>query len=652
MLIPELIEYVNGVFYNSLSEAELNKACAQLKDCMENRTLIEQNFLRADGLKYRINAKYLAIKYFDGGYLEEDYQKLFECLQKGLVEVKEKNYTNTIVLYQNLLEIVTAVHGVVFDVAKTLGHIIDANGSLITDQLEQLEYVINFLEGKKQAINTAVCDNVQLFKKGVKFFDVKAKVIRDLDEQLYPMKEALVNLDMRDAKSFITENFSEITKEYSGVAYYEKLVVGDGNTANTIVVSSPLKDEVYLFANKIECNRGCTFLEVSAFAFNNKKQEFIDKVFTLLKEQKVSLIVLGLETYHTENKQYLLKKLVELSNCESTVLVVENNGEKSAYSEIMEVCKTTEGFSILDVCFQYLRMPTFIMTSNILIEKKMIEQTDTAFIQKNMAYMGYVGLNKMIQAFLSGKEWKDIGVATSLEHYAQLGNYLNNLPSQDQFISHDWVDLKLVGKGGSTRADFDYDSVYSVNPKNIKKILEGNFNMFVKCGLIARYCTLCGNDYSVWATLDIKEREARVNTATRLVAYLLGCSYEPEVKIIPNKDWKSKGAGGLCIGGGKRIEYKDDCSLNYTWLIDAVCHECYHSFQHTLIENGVRDWHFRDFGVSVHRVNEWNANFQHYVDIDQNETYYMQQVTEADARIFAAECIHKSADNMNLLNLE
>ncbi len=654
MNIPQTLEYANGIYYNSVNTTELEQARGYVKELIEKRRPTAENLARAEGLCYRLTAKIVAIAYFDGGYEEDAYNALISELESGLSTMDAEAYPKTVHIYQKLLSAARSIHAVVSDVGNLLASIQDGNGRCIIDQPEKLRYVETLFLEKKNRLTAEVEDTSSLFGGSVNMFDVKERAIADVDALYEWTKNERNKIDGRDVEAFLSHNFEDVDKidDFPCLVYSESLVTGAYNGAKAYVLSSPLQDEVLFFTKAYSYKNGLPFLKVSAYAFEGKTSSFISKIFDYLEKSSANLLVFGLKEYHGENKDGVLETLLRYSKKGFFVFAVDHSGERTLYDEFMQISTKAEGLSPLDVSCNYLRMPAFAQVVNIYQEKNMIGFADSEFVRENMPYMGYVGFNKSIWLFTEGKEWKDCAIRYSHEHGSKISDYLQNLPSQDQFISRDWVDLNLEERNTLVRGDFDYDDVHSLNPKNIRKIVQSDVNLFVKCGLSARYCTLCGDDFSVWKNLDREEREKRMSVATKLVAHLLDCIYVPEVKIIPDEEWTEKGAGGYCANGGKLIVYKNDCTLGYDWAVKAICHECYHAFQHTVIESGFREWHFTSLGVSKHRSNEWNSNFQHYVSIGKNKEGYMRQVVEADARIFEEDCHAQSSNKWNLFDLE
>ena len=110
MIIPKIIEYVNGIYYSSLKVDKLNEGIERLNDILINQQPNEINRKKAEALLYRLTAKLFAIKYFDGGYLEEDYTALKENISGLYEKAKEKEYAKTLDLLQRVLVVAEGKH--------------------------------------------------------------------------------------------------------------------------------------------------------------------------------------------------------------------------------------------------------------------------------------------------------------------------------------------------------------------------------------------------------------------------------------------------------------------------------------------------------------------------------------------------------------
>ena len=72
--------------------------------------------------------------------------------------------------------------------------------------------------------------------------------------------------------------------------------------------------------------------------------------------------------------------------------------------------------------------------------------------------------------------------------------------------------------------------------------------------------------------------------------------------------------------------------MNRKYIIDLVCHETFHYFEHRLV-NGAEDIHHLS---TSEKVEKYKYEFTHYIDIEDDYDRYYKQLCEADARAYAA----------------
>ena len=654
MIIPEIIDFANGAYHASLDLDKLQTSANNLNDILLNKQPNETNRKKAEALLFRLNAKIFALKYFDGGYLEEDFCALKENLDGAIEKAKEKEYAKTLELLQTLLIVAEGVHKAMEGAIGEIYRVRDEEDNPTTSDLAVLnDFANNFRERANSLSNLP--DTQVLFGERVKMKDVKGCAIQDLLDQVVWAEKSIEKFDKRLSEQFFNQSVSFVDDQ-PGLKFFDyspALLDRDKNSAKTLVVLSPFFDEVILFIRAVEKERSIKFSMVNASAFSEQTEGFISAIFKEFALRNSNVVITGLNQYFDQNKKQIIKQAVNYSKNHGEIILVDDKGDRNIYDLAYEITKEEQDLSTTDVIYKYLTMPNYNFTISELETRGMINGSEYAYIQNNMAFMGYVGLNTACSLFVQGKPWKDEVKEISARHESECLQYLRKLPSQSQLIDVGWKKLETAHNVVVKKRNFDYDTIRDVNLNNIKKILESNASLFAKCGLVVKYCIIAGDDVSSWARIDNKQRQERVNSATRLVAHLLNCENDPEIKIVSKEEWKEKDYGthfgGLCCDGGKRILYREDCCDNVEWLVDSICHECYHSFQHTLQHNGWQEWHWTELGVTEYRVPEWDYNFQRYKNTG---TTYMIQVVESDARSFAKDCIMQSQSYWHLIDWE
>ena len=648
MLIKDKIQLAYNVYFNSVSEDEILNAINVLNELIKNDSPNEQNRKLALGFLIKLKAKFFTIKYFDGGYLEETYSVFVRFLDDAHLLCLQNDFDNTVTMLSRLRSTLLTVHTAMNGAVDEIYLVKDEDGNPSTKSEEVLTKVYNSFISRAESLSS-ILTSAEIFDNGVNIFDIKEVAIKDLTDIANFCKEQLNSSSDEEINSFFNENVHALDATSTSVGFCQAFPDRLTSSASVYVLLTPIESELLYYVKCYQLKLGAIFTTINANAFMGKTAHFIGKVFSRLNSQNTSLLVFGLDSYVDENREELIKLLIEYSSSDRVCFVYSSTGKRNVYDKFYNTA-VKNGFSASTVAYKYLKMPTYEEVSREFTNLGLTNGEDFDFIRNELGFMGYVGFNRAISSYTASKNWKDDALTASLQNESLSKNYLLNLPTQNLFLDVSYKNLCLDNEGAKLTEEFDYDELKSSNPKNVKKILEENLNIFEKCGLIIRYCTLCGDDVSVWPTLSTQEKSNRLTEATKLVAHLLQTEYSPEVKVVPTSEWKEKGAGGLCCDGGKLILYKEDSVSGYDWTVRAVAHEVYHAFQHTVINNGWKSWHFNELGVSKNRVPEWAYNFDNYSNVS-SKTYNVE-IVECDARAFENDCFEFSSDLWNTINLE
>lgn len=144
----------------------------------------------------------------------------------------------------------------------------------------------------------------------------------------------------------------------------------------------------------------------------------------------------------------------------------------------------------------------------------------------------------------------------------------------------------------------------------------------------------------------------RLTRASKLLSKIINTEFDPDVQVIEKKNFPKEGAMGLCCDGGAVIKYRLEDMRDFTAAFTCVCHEMFHSFQHTIINTGWKDWHFTELGISRSRAKEWKINQGMYIDLVKDKDAYYVQCFEADARIFEADTLIAAGERWSMAQLE
>ena len=485
MDIKGIIIFSDKVFFESLSVNQLENQKAVLINTAQSPLINEENKENAEFVLMKIDAKILALKYFTEGYLEQDYRALCEFLTPSMIQCFTRGWGKTKTLLESLKQVADIVSDVMKDAFKIMCSVRDSSGNCTTTQPEDLIFVRDeFLKKIEQA--KALPDTKELFGQGVKMFDIKNDcVIKDLKEISDWADAQIVKIATEQTDYFFKTNVMMLSDEPGDKDFTFYPAMPDKSTtwAKTIILCSPFRDEVILFARAYEKENSVKFATFNANDFANKDNEFIDKIFEALKSKNVGAIFFGFAEYHGANEPYIMESILRFTNSGGTVLPVDRRGDSGVYKDFLAVAKKC-GMSVMDVTNRYLTMPPY---KNVIIEfesRGMITGADYDFLKKHMAFMGYVGMSKAVSLFAQGKRWRDDVLDISKAHESMVQTYIMHIPSQNQLIDADWIDLSITRNAGRSQTEFDYDSIRSANPNNIRKILNSNLNVFQKCGYV------------------------------------------------------------------------------------------------------------------------------------------------------------------------
>ena len=649
----EIIESAEKAYIECADVDKLSAAVAEVDEAIAAGRPTGDNLRRADALSYCIKAKVLTIQYLSSDYSPEAYDEIMSYIAVSLDKLATTDYENTIRTFAELRGLIFAINEMMKDAVELVYQVRDTDGGLATSSVELLSQILEAFKRKQVAAND-LGDTSSVFGKWIKMPDIGGRVRDDIGEVCDWIEKNLFALRTKSTEEFFKQYTHPLSDEplECGIEYHPALSKNDNSTARATVLMSPLHDEVVLFARAYAKENSREFTVIDSRGFSDKDDAFIDAVFESLSNAKLDALIFGLTEYHAPNAEHLLETIIRYTLGGRIAFPHDGKGDKLLYDSFYKITKEKTGLTGLDVSYRYLLLPSFAEVSGELEEKGAISPSDHAFLREKMAFMGYVGFNRAVLLFVQGKKWRDEVMEISDRHEIESQRYLSNIPTQAQLLDPSWRTIDLVRDQEKPKREFDYDSIRTVNPKNIKTILEANISLHAKCGMIARYCALHGDDISIWNNLTVEEKSARLTDATRLVAHLLQNQYEPEVEVIAEENWHNKRAGGFCCDGGKRIVYREKCCRDYSWTIKAICHECFHGFQHTLENNGWLPWHWDELGVTKNRVNEWTYNTSNYRAIEKNFTVYMIQIIESDARAFEMDCYEQSEAVYNTINLE
>lgn len=644
MPIPEKIKSAKDVYYDSMNMHELEAAAVELEGVLRELAAMKsvseartKNTTDAEVLYLRINSKLLCIKYFDGGFCPDDGVELRSYLSEAVATASRKEYTNTTVALSKIKLFADSIAADMDEVFAIFTALFSDSNEFVGAQ-KDTKKAIEFLTKAIEHIQ-AIEDTGNPFGDNVIFFDLKAKTLDEITGACRRLQKELERLEQADGMKLYRSVVSIVEPQSPGYPDYYP-TFNDRISANVIVLRTPFADEAKLYLLSLVKNTERKVGSIDAHSIVGKDTV---KLFEACTLQETDCLIFNL--CDVSDKTELLASAMRAGKRGQKIFIVDDNPVATVYEAAMDVAKNDDGLSTLDVGCRYLTMPYLHDLTALFTECGMIDgsESEKERIRKAFPFMGYVGLNRVMQAHSRGEDWFAIGSAISDENLAFARAYIAELPTLAQIINSEWRAEELVTVSGGKRGDrkpIDYDDLQGINHENIKKILESRGSFFAKCGALARYCLLGGNDISQWELVDIEERSRRFTLGTRLVMRMLDTGLDPVVEILPKKEWNkiyNEGFGGMCCDGGKLIRYREDCTENFNWSVETICHESFHAFQHYAERVGFYDWYFSELGVTKYRVDEWTNNHSCYFGSEPNNSYRVQ-IIEADAYAFMHDC--------------
>ena len=643
----DILNAVNTTYKTSLDLGALKGALDTATQLSANPNLYPENKEIADFLIIKTGLKIFAIDYFCNGYEADAYSALQDYVKKALSACDE-SFKKTIELLKFVISAAEKINGIACDAHALQSCLRDCEGRCIASSPEKCLEIAEKFKGKIELAESLSIPPA-IFLDGAVFPDVKVQFIADLTEIYNFALNSAQQLSIQAAHNILKTGLEDITSKLKKECYeYTPSVINAERLANTLVLCTPFFEEAELFA--FTRSGGAPLYSMQALAFENQPDSIINAVFTELASRKADCIIYGISHFRADNRNAFLRSAIDFGKGGRRAYLVTDDGTQRVYEAALDAIKGKETYSSLDISLFYLSLPDFLPTVEELKELGMIADNaeDTEWVKKNMPFAGFVGLNEGVKAFHAGADWRKIVAERSEDNYPIAEKYMLNLVRQALFIDSGWGNYHEDVVINKTKK-FDYDDIRVVNPDNIRKIMQGNFTLFQKCGMISTYCLLAGASADEWKGLPIEVKSQRLSEATKLVLRALDVDVIPVVEV--KEDLGVKGAGGLCHDGGKKILYKESSVSNFDWVAKCVCHECFHAFQHKALESSWQEWYATELHVTPGRVEQWRYNNSRYRSIEKGYEVYMIQIFESDARAFEEDCLGKDVNRGQILNL-
>ncbi len=622
MSFKDTLTDINTLYYNSTSEKELWGAVGELDKLLSGGQLNVENRENAEALYLKIAVKlkfYAYLKEFDGAV----FCDLADYISTEQVKADERGYKKTAALMRAALNCARCVNRIVCKADEIRKELVDG---VSAEFAENARISLNALFQEADG-----CDFSSPFGENVQFTDIKIRV-KEYLESIISNAETVKKTDF---KRQIKEYFKPVSVLYTLSEYFPLPDYSEGLSENATILCTPFSDEVMLYCahNK---RKDAELYTLDCAKLDGAAESFIVSLLNAAEQLNYDILIYGVESLSEGNAKKLFESAIRVGKSEVRVFIHDGRGDDWIYQSCLQVVAQS-GLKASDVSRSYISMPNFSDVFKEFEDKGIITINERDLL-KEMPFIGFFGLNKVITAFISGADWLKTGRKISKYNEPEALNYLSRLKKSYLLIDSGWGDYSSSDKNDEEQerfGEFDYDGVREIDRENVRRIVESEHSVFAKCGMIVRYCTLGGGDKTDWAKIEREEMSRRVQLATRLVFRILKVETVPEVEVLD--ELANSTAGGLCIDGGKRIEYKYSCSINWDWLVDAIVHESYHAMQSKLTNGGWSGWYLHNLHVTRGRVERWRTTRQIY-NGDTHSKVYKVHVYENDANAFEIDC--------------
>lgn len=133
-----------------------------------------------------------------------------------------------------------------------------------------------------------------------------------------------------------------------------------------------------------------------------------------------------------------------------------------------------------------------------------------------------------------------------------------------------------------------------------------------------------------WATMPLMEKEVAATELCQINLLYLTGHKSGKLRFVIREDYQPL-AGGFYSENFHEIVADYKYADNRDHMLNLICHECYHYFQHRLL-NKEKDKHEL---VSEEKLHKYKKEFADYIDIDEDFEGYYNQQSEIDAREYA-----------------
>ncbi len=615
MSFAEDLERINTAYHLSVDPAELKGGLKDLGGLLDGGMLNKENAENAEALYCRLYIKFrLAehVKNLD----EKAGAELADYISTEYAAAEKKGYKKTCALMKSAEKFL--------NVFAPYLKLIRETRLALSSGAELGEAAVEKIEKAKSRAGGVTSP----FGGEINFIPAGETLVKEFDKLLKRADERrAAGLEEKTAKVL-----KYVSEKYLLYEYFP-LNDRDGTQADTVVISTPFIEEARLYATRQSEDR--RLREIDATALESEREDFSDGIFALLANKKESVLIVNGAKLGERKRLRLFKNAMLAGKKGARAFILDDNGDGKEYSECMSVAVADDRLAPSDVCRSYITVPAFGDVCAELEAKKIINGAADYGVLKSMPFMGFIGLNKVVSAFVAGENWKYTGERISKDNEPAALKYLAVLTSSHLFIDSDWGGWKAGGKREQIADGCDLSDVPAADYEAVNRVFACGRSSFAKCGLIAAYFA------EKCAELSRGELESNIKLAVRLIFRIMRLETVPDVEVRDALD--NPTAGGLCCGGDKLILFRYQDCKNTAWLRGSLVHECFHAMQFKLRKGGWSEWYYDNFGITRGRVERW-ALANNVYDSDTGSDMYKVHIVEADAKAFEQDCAEACAE--------
>lgn len=645
------LAYKTSLDLTELKEAfeEFKKICATYAKYKITETAdpkLYREKLDSQALLIRLGAKYLVLFYIQG-YRQDRYDMLQSFLKAGVEQAEAGGFIKTGELCKNLQTYIRTIHEIALRAIAIVSDIRDVDGRLIEPSPEKLGETKATFEKTIEELRETLGD-VSPFPEDVRMPSIKEDLLRNFKEEIDWIDRQLYALLRANAEVFIKQNATPLS-EVEGLprTVLAPTPISMDSMPTLVSLSTPFPSEAIFAVRSYGENVNKTFYLMSSQVFFKGDEAETAELFRLLKTPGMHLLLTDVDKVAENKRAFFYEQLLRFASKDNLVFLVDTVGDRKVYDDLSRLADTLKGVDAFTVDYTFLKMPPYADVVNTFDNSHLVpEMTDAVRerIRRNLPFMGYVGLSACVAEHNKGNDPFACGEHLSETNRPTALRYLSRLVASYQFIDNEWGDYSegithIVGE----KKAFDYDVIRTVNPENVRIILQKpGLTLFERCALATKYCTLGGDDMSIWVDLPAEEKQIRMQEASRVLCSLLNTEYSPRVEVLDEDVWKERGyhdrCAGFCSGGGKLIVYRHRSVKDYDFALHIIFHECFHAFQHAAMVQPYAQWYFDELGVTRGRIDKWSMNEACYHEFPITSIGYRVEIMECDANAFADDC--------------